>query len=330
MTWERAVTNAASITNGGFTDWRLPTPTELFSMLNHNNNPAVDLTYFPTNSAGAAAYWWTSDFYGANYTNVWCANLGGGLGPKPKTETISAGGGLRYHARYVRGGKPSNGHNYLNNGDGTITDLDTGLMWQQVPSATTNWNGALTNAENLSLGGYTDWRLPNIKELQSLTDYTLATATTSASAKACVNRTLFPTNTTPATAYWSSTPLRPVTGNQAWLVEFGVNNTSSPPRNSQGIISYETNSTSYPFFCVRGPDQAFVLATPTRTTNSVQVAWAAVPGRTYSVYYSTTLNSVTWINLGSIRCNGTAGAFTDTNLVHATQGAGFYKASYVP
>ena len=293
-------------------------------------NNSVGVIYFPNNPAGAAEYWWTTDIYGSNSTNVWCANKGGGLGPKPKTETISAGGVLRYHARYVRGGKPSNGHNYLNNGDGTITDLDTALMWQQVSSAAASWNSALTNAENLSLGGYTDWRLPNIKELQSLTDYTLATATTSASAKACVNRVLFPTNTTPATAYWSSTPLRPVTGNQAWLVEFGVNNTSSPPRNSQGIISYETNTTSYPFFCVRGPDQAFVMATPTRTPNSVQVSWAAAPGRTYSVYYSTTLNSVTWSNLGSIRCNGTAGAFTDTNLVHATQGAGFYKASYVP
>ena len=329
-TWEYAVTNARNVAVGGYSDWRLPTPAELFSMLNLNNNPAVDTNYFPNNPAGAAGYWWTTDIYGTNYASVWCANSGGGLGPKPKTETISAGGVLRYHARYVRGGAPSNGHNYLNDGDGTVTDLDTGLMWQQVPSAATNWSAALTNAENLSLGGCTDWRLPNIKELQTLTDYTLATATTAGAAKACVNRILFPTNTTPATAYWSSTPLRPVTGNLAWVVELGVNNASSPPRNAQGIISYNTNTASYPFFCVRGPDQNFVMAAPARTVSAVQVSWAAVPGRTYSIYYSPALNSAAWTNIGSLRCNGTSGSFTDTNLTHATAGIGFYKASYVP
>ena len=329
-TWEYAVTNARNVAVGGYSDWRLPTPAELFSMLNLNNNPAVDTNYFPNNPAGAAGYWWTTDIYGTNYASVWCANSGGGLGPKPKTETISAGGVLRYHARYVRGGAPSNGHNYLNDGDGTVTDLDTGLMWQQVPSAATHWSAALTNAEIFSLGGHTDWRLPNIKELQTLTDYTLATATTAGAAKACVNRILFPTNTTPATAYWSSTPLRPVTGNQAWVVELGVNNASSPPRNAQGIISYNTNTASYPFFCVRGPDQNFVMATPARTVSAVQVSWAAVPGRTYSVYYSPALNSAAWTNIGSLRCNGTSGSFADTNLAHATAGVGFYKASYVP
>ena len=113
-------------------------------------------------------------------------------------------------------------------------------------------------------------------------------------------------------------------------VVFGVNNTSSPPRNSQGIISYETNSTSYPFFCVRGPDQAFVMATPTRTTNAVQVSWAAAPGRSYTIFYSPTLDYITWTNIGTNRCNGTLGTFTDTNSTRVTQGAGFYKASYTP
>jgi hypothetical protein len=121
-----------------------------------------------------------------------------------------------------------------------------------------------------------------------------------------------------------------VSGNQAWLVEFGINNTSSPPRNSQGIISYETNTTSYPFFCVRGPDQAFVLAKPTRTNNTVQVSWAAVPSRTYTVYYNPTLNPATWTNIGSLRCNGTAGFFTDTNTSHASGTLGFYRASFAP
>jgi arylsulfatase A-like enzyme len=250
-TWETAVANAAGITTGGYNDWRLPTPSELFSILNHNNgNPAaIDTTYFPNNPGGTAGYWWTGDLYGSSTVNVWCANAGGGLGPKPKTETISAGGTLRYHARYVRGAKPTNGHNYLNNGDGTITDLDTGLMWSQVPGAAVTWEGALTYAENLTLGGYTDWRLPNIKELQTLTDYALATATSTTGIKPSINRTLFPAAT--ATAYWSSTTVKGATTTEAWLVEAGINSSSNPQRNSQGIISYELKTVTHPVFAVR-------------------------------------------------------------------------------
>ncbi len=192
-TWEFAVTNATSVTTGGHTDWRLPTPSELFSLFNHNSgNPvALNTAYFPTNSAGAAEYWWTSDAYGASATSVWCANAGGGLGGKPKSETLSAGGTFRYHARYVRGARANNGHNYLNNCDGTITDLDTGLMWTQLPGAAMSWNTALGYAEGLALGGYTDWRLANVKELQTLTDYTLATATSTNGIRPSIHRTLF-------------------------------------------------------------------------------------------------------------------------------------------
>lgn len=250
-TWDAALTNAASVATGGYTDWRLPTPAEAFSILNHASNPALNLTYFPSHPAGAAEYWWTSDIFGTDATRVWCTNAGGGLGAHPKAETLSAGGSLRFHARYVRGAKPTNAHNYLNNNDGTITDLDTGLMWTQVPSSAMNWNSALAYAEGLATAGYTDWRLPNVKELQTLVDITLANSTSSATAQSCLQRNLFPAAT--ATAYWSSTPLRSGGGSptQAWLVEFGVNTTSNPPRNSQGIVSYEPFGSSYPVFAVR-------------------------------------------------------------------------------
>ena len=67
---------------------------------------------------------------------------------------------------------------YTDNGDGTITDNVTGLMWQQSPD--TNGDGminamdkltyseAVAGAGMLTLGGNTDWRLPTIKELYSL------------------------------------------------------------------------------------------------------------------------------------------------------------------
>ncbi len=269
-TWDSAVANAAAVATGGYSDWRLPTPTEAFSILNHANNPAVNLTYFPNHPAGAAGYWWTSDIFGTDATRVWCTNSGGGLGAHPKTETLSAGGTLRFHARYVRGPKPTNGHNYLNNNDGTITDLDTGLMWTQVPSSAMNWNAALAYAEGLTTAGFTDWRLPNVKELQTLVDITLATATSAAGAQPCIQRKLFPAAT--ATAYWSSTPLRGGGGSptQAWLVEFGVNTSSTPPRNSQGIVSYEPFASSYPVFAVRSvPSGSITQGRGTTTTTNL-------------------------------------------------------------
>jgi len=62
---------------------------------------------------------------------------------------------------------------YMDNGDGTITDLNTGLMWQQTPDLNNKmtFNEALAGADSFSLAGYNDWRLPTIKELYSLIDF---------------------------------------------------------------------------------------------------------------------------------------------------------------
>lgn len=285
-TWDAAVARAGSISIGGHTDWRLPTILELYGILNLNNgNPAaMNLTYFPVNPAGAAEYWWTSEIYAGDATKVWSVNAGGGLGPKAKTETLSAGGAAHFHARYVRGTKQVGGRNFVNNGNGTITDTDTGLMWTQVPGAAATWTGALSYAEGLTLAGHTDWRLPNIKELQSLVDYSLATALNPASALAPINRTMFPTATTPATAYWSSTAVRAGAGapTRAWLVEFGVNNAvpaaNGPGRNYQGLISYEVMTSSYPAFAVRGPVTDAAEPGTTGTARLVNIATRVAVG----------------------------------------------------
>jgi hypothetical protein len=58
------------------------------------------------------------------------------------------------------------------NGDGTVTDLDTGLMWQQSDSGNTyTWKDGLAYCTSLDLAGYADWRMPNSRELQSLVNY---------------------------------------------------------------------------------------------------------------------------------------------------------------
>jgi formylglycine-generating enzyme required for sulfatase activity len=61
---------------------------------------------------------------------------------------------------------------YMDNDNGTVTDTYTSLMWQQDgPTTKKNWEQALAYCEGLTLGGYTDWRLPTPKELHSLVDY---------------------------------------------------------------------------------------------------------------------------------------------------------------
>ena len=69
----------------------------------------------------------------------------------------------------------------IDRGDGTVSDLVTGLMWQQSPD--TNGDGtldatdeltyeaALSYCEDLGLAGHRDWRLPEIKALYSLIDF---------------------------------------------------------------------------------------------------------------------------------------------------------------
>ena len=55
---------------------------------------------------------------------------------------------------------------YADNGDGTVTDVVTGLMWQQSPGAKVTADAA--DADGLVLAGHDDWRLPSVKELYSL------------------------------------------------------------------------------------------------------------------------------------------------------------------
>lgn len=58
---------------------------------------------------------------------------------------------------------------FMNNGDGTITDTKTGLMWPATDNnAHINWRGANEYCKNLGIGSYTDWRIPTLAELKSI------------------------------------------------------------------------------------------------------------------------------------------------------------------
>ena len=232
MKFESARAYADSLHLAGHSNWRLPLPQEIVSIFNHQkNNPAMDVNYFPSTGA---EYWWTSVRQTGDTSKVWCGNAGGGIGNHLKTETISAGGTKKFHVKAVRDVQPPGfvPEHFTDNGDGSIRDNLTGLVWQKNPSsAALTWEQALSTAENLSLAGFDDWRLPNIKELYSIHD---------------------PGRTSPAAnpvlglqsvaKYWSSTSIPGQQGVKAWYFDTRF-----------GITTYDLKTASYPIIAVRGP-----------------------------------------------------------------------------
>jgi len=82
---------------------------------------------------------------------------------------------------FYQAGCPAAGR-FVDNGDASVTDACTGLMWQKDTADIggngtigqediVDWIDALHYCEDLDSGGHTDWRLPNVRELQSIVDY---------------------------------------------------------------------------------------------------------------------------------------------------------------
>lgn len=83
------------------------------------------------------------------------------------------------------------------NGNGTVTDAVAALMWQQGEGGLKAWADAIAYCGSLSLGGHSDWRLPDINELKSLIDDNFS--------QPKVDTTFFPKFPPTQMFYWSST-----------------------------------------------------------------------------------------------------------------------------
>lgn len=130
----------------------------------------------------------------------------------------------------------------IDNGNGTVTDRAAGLTWQQCSAgqsgancatgaaAAYTWDNAILFCEGLSLAGFTDWRLPNSKELRSIVDPARGNYL-------AINTAVFPA--TQASYYWSSTSYAPGT-NSAWGVTF-----------STGYVNVNSKLSPYYVRCVR-------------------------------------------------------------------------------
>jgi hypothetical protein len=174
---------------GGHDDWRLPTIKELASIVNSSipyPGPTINTTFFPNTNM----FWhWSSTTHSIVTDCAWDVYFDEG---NDYSHYKDNGGCVRA----VRGGQAGSLDHLVINGDGTVTDTDTGLMWDQdTPDNAMTWESALSTFENSTWAGYTDWRLPTIQELRSLVDYSRFNPV--------INITYFPD--TAASCYWSST-----------------------------------------------------------------------------------------------------------------------------
>jgi hypothetical protein len=208
VTYYEAVAGADDFSLAGYDDWRLPSIKELYSLILFRGTdptpesvepavPFIDTDYFNFEygdiSAGEriidAQYWSSTEYVGTTMNDaaiVFGVNFADGRIKGYPKDTGSQGQPMTEFVRYVRGNSDYGVNNFVDNGDGTITDNATGLMWFKDDSSEgMNWEDVLAWVQQKneeSYLGYNDWRLPNAKELQSIVDYTRSPRTTNSAA----------------------------------------------------------------------------------------------------------------------------------------------------
>jgi hypothetical protein len=203
---------------GTHSDWRMPAMQELMMLVDRGRaGPAVNPDFFANLGW---SYYWSSAANADVSDQAWCVVFNEGNAVNDVMSNSNA-------VRAVRGAALA--HRYIDNGDGTVSDTATGLMWQKETDDATNWQTALHSAATLSLGGYDDWRLPNINEMLSLVDY---------GAYSPAINVAFPVAA--ASNYWSSTTYA---GNPetAWYINF-----------NDGFVSHSEKLNAFSMRAVRG------------------------------------------------------------------------------
>ena len=252
-TYNDAITYCDDLILGDYSDWRVPTRKEFSTILSFSRvSPALNKDFFPyySYSIPSDLYYWTTSEYHDDPTQVWIILISFGLIEEgPKTEDPP----LFHKVRCVRGNTLPVA-SYLDNGDGTVTDTVTGLMWEQKTDDGGSqdmdnlytWKDALAYCESLILGEHNDWRLPNPKEFERVIELGRSSP--------AIDTTYFPnTNYTPDENdgfYWTGTSCSKCHMRKAFAIDF-----------SDGKLHYRNKPTNYAYhthyvMCVgnSGPD----------------------------------------------------------------------------
>ena len=127
---------------------------------------------------------------------------------------------------YIANNSPAKGR-YMLNGNGTVTDVATGLIWQRcslgqvwdtsVRTCTGenadrhSWDEALQQSDSNTFADKDDWRLPNVEELRSIVAYDRHSP--------AINSSVFPST---SGLYWSSSPYASSSYSASWAIDFNT------------------------------------------------------------------------------------------------------------
>ncbi|PKL52235.1 MAG: hypothetical protein CVV37_02295 [Nitrospira bacterium HGW-Nitrospira-1] len=304
-TWTEAADYCHDLALGGYGEWRLPTKSELFSIVDFGRySPSINLSVFP--NAKTDGYWSFSAnqtftdiawnvFFG-RYRTTYCFPAGGDWN---NYDGVAISGRDKSGTKYVRcvRGEVLPFGVFSDNGDGTVTDSASELLWQQGNSAPMAWAGALGYCEDLTLGGYPDWRLPNAKELESISreaDASFFFPEPSWCGSGC--------------AYWSSTSLGVIDCGLFWGDTLAY--AASP---LSGWFGKKSKSAAYNARCVRGGNTALPSALTGAVTDSATTL--SLSGVTVAVADSQKTYTTTSGPDGTYAVSGlNAGSFTATFL----------------
>lgn len=230
--YDDAISYCSNLSLDGYDDWRLPDIKTLYSLIqftgldpsSYTGTDTSGLTTFLDSSftkafgdqsaseriidgqyATTTKYVFTTmngddTMFGVNFVDGRIKGY-----PTYKASTASDN---KFYVMCVSGNESYGKNDFVDNNDTTITDKATSLMWEKNDFKSSDFENAVNSCEASTTAGHNDWRLPNVKELQSILDYTRSPDTTSSAAIDPIFNATFFTNEEGEKDwgyYWSST-----------------------------------------------------------------------------------------------------------------------------